>query len=50
MDYKIVFEQNSTADTVDDVNPRLTTFAAPVNTFAHYAPPLPTVGPRWDWS
>lgn len=36
LDYKIVFDLNSTADKVDDVNPGLTTIAALVNTFAHY--------------
>lgn len=36
LDYKIVFDLNSTSDTVDDVNPGLTTIAALVNTFAHY--------------
>jgi intracellular sulfur oxidation DsrE/DsrF family protein len=36
LDYKIVFDLNSTADKVDDVNPGLSTIAALVNTFAHY--------------
>ena len=36
LDYKIVFDLNSTAATVNDVNPGLTTIAALVNTFAHY--------------
>ena len=36
LDYKIVFELNTAADKIEDVNPGLTTIAVLVNTFAHY--------------
>ncbi|AXC09954.1 hypothetical protein ACPOL_0581 [Acidisarcina polymorpha] len=36
LDYKVIFDLNSTADKVDDANPGLTTIAALVNTFAHF--------------